>query len=110
MIRVYRGDLAVVGGGVWLCLVGGEDSFLGILLAHTTSYYGKSDTATFNINWEFKNSYEKKVLFLKGRTESRVKEINNNIIITLITTDQLSNELKQHLEKFKQELMETDFV
>ena len=111
MIKVYRGDLAVTGGGVWLCLVGGEDSFLGILLAYATGgYYGKPDTAIFNISWEFKNSYEKKALFTKGRTESRVKEINNSIIITLITTDQLSNELKQHLEKFKQELMETDFV
>ena len=109
MIKVYRGDLAVVGGGVWLCLVGGEDSFLGILLAYAVGYHGKPDTA-FNINWGFKNSYEKKALFTKGRTESRIKEINNSIIVTLITTDQLSNELKQHLEKFKQELMETDFV
>ena len=109
MIRVYRGDLAVVGGGVWLCLVGGEDSFLGILLAYV-GYYGKPNTAIFDISWEFKNSYEEKALFTKGRTESRIKKINNSMIVTLITTDQLSNELKQHLEKFKQELMETDFV
>ena len=110
MIKVYRGDLAVVGGGVWLCLVGGEDSFLGILLAYAVGYYGRPDTATFDISWEFKNSYEEKALFTKGRTESRIKKINNSMIVTLITTDQLSNELKQHLEKFKQELMETDFV
>jgi len=109
MIKVYQGDLAVVGKGVWLCLVGGEDSFLGILLAHTTNYHREPDTA-LSINWEFECSYKEKALFTKGRTESRIRGVNNSTIITLITADQLSNELKQHLEKFKQELMETDFV
>jgi hypothetical protein len=63
-----------------------------------------------NTNWEFKRAYETTSFHIHGRSLSRIDRIDNDNVITTIPASRLNPELTEHLEKFKQELIDTDFV